>query len=84
MNVSFELAQFNIALMRHSRHAREMDSYHEMLEKVVPVASSWPGFRWSMQDDDIIERTESRYALGGEVVERHCVSPDYSVAIFGW
>ena len=47
------LAQFNIAEMRHPRHSAAMADYHEVMDRVMPIARDWPGFVWLMEDDII-------------------------------
>ena len=57
----YPLAQFNIAHMRYPRSSPPMISYQEGMDAVFPVALSWPGFIWTMDDDEIMSPAERCY-----------------------
>ena len=67
----FDLIQFNLGLLRYPRVAPELKSYEKTMDDVMPVALSWPGFLWIM-DDDIIELTANRFG------------PQYASNLSGW
>ena len=58
---TYELAQFNIAVLRYERDAAELQGYRDFLAQVTPVALGWSGFVWIMDDQTLIEQAEHHY-----------------------
>lgn len=71
MSNSFDLIQFNLGLLRYPRVAPELKSYEQTMDAVMPVARTWPGFLWIM-DDDIVDLTAERFG------------PQYASNLSGW
>lgn len=71
MATGYDLIQFNLGLMRYPRAAKEMNSYSKTMDEVMPVALTWPGFLWIM-DDDIVDQTAQRFG------------PQYAANLSGW
>jgi len=71
MSNDYDLIQFNLGLLRYPRAAKQLDSYVETMDKVMPVALDWPGFLWIM-DDTIVDLTAERFG------------PKYASNLSGW
>lgn len=71
MSTGYDLIQFNLGLMRYPRAANEMTSYSKTMDEVLPVARTWPGFLWIM-DDSIVDLTTERFG------------PQFAANLSGW